>query len=137
MVRFDKLKIFKSGEYEHVFLAARAGDSQCYYREAIDITDLVDQMRKEGKRVAVRLGKLKITDKDYELHRHPCLTIVEIDKEKGRIRTEEGDHEVEPGCVVIVPPNFPHLSHAADKTMYENIFYIGEPDDIQAIVPMS
>lgn len=70
------------------------------------------------------------------MHSHQGLTGGYIPLgNRGVLRTKDGDHELYGDCMFIVPPGFLHLSRAAPNTiMKEHIFYIGEPEDIQAIV---
>lgn len=88
--------------------SATAGKTEVF--EEIDITDLVDKLRSEGKRVVVSARRVVVNGHANELHQHRGWTFqfTEHVENEGSVRRDGEAVPFRSHNLIAIPPTVPH-----------------------------
>lgn len=70
---------------------------------------------------------------DAQLWVHPELEITIIMEGRGRFRANDEEVAIEPGHVVLIPPNVPHSFHASSPIRFGVVLADGIPSDVRQL----
>lgn len=128
------LRIFgeRDGHEHHVL---GTGESSCFYDSPSDLTDFINSLFSQGKRIEARTARIEVSDQEGALHAHDGFTFGIVLAGSGYIRTKSGKLPVGPGDRFSFGPGDPHLSVAdSGRTLVEIIVFIGEAGNRQDLV---
>lgn len=128
----------------HQFLAT----ANCFFFPSMNIENLFRDADESLNEIAVRPGRVEVSDLLAPLHSHDGFTVAFVASGYGKFKTidlvhsgigeifhfEKKEYEIRAGDVLLIPPNVLHLSIAAPKTtMVEHSIFIGNPQSFDAI----